>query len=101
MTKTLRPDSGLSPTANKPARPTPVTTMQPPQRSVYDEVPYESRAFTETHPDRLATVATLFGLKPPPVEKCRVLELGCADGTNLIPMAIGLPEGTFVGVDLS
>jgi methyltransferase-like protein/ubiquinone/menaquinone biosynthesis C-methylase UbiE len=46
-------------------------------------------------------VANLFGLQPPPVGQCRVLELGCASGGNLIPMAYGLPGGHFVGVDLS
>src|SRR5579872_5852443 len=76
-------------------------TMQATPRTSYDEVPYESKAFSETHPDRLATVATLFGMQPPKVERCRVLELGCADGANLIPMAVALPESSFVGVDLS
>jgi tRNA G46 methylase TrmB len=28
-----------------------------------------------------------------------VLELGCASGGNLIPMAYGLPESEFVGID--
>src|SRR5262245_46505716 len=67
----------------------------------YDTVPYESHPFAQSHPDRLATVATLLGLKPPPVARCRVLELGCASGGNLIPMAVGLPGSTFVGVELS
>jgi methyltransferase-like protein/2-polyprenyl-3-methyl-5-hydroxy-6-metoxy-1,4-benzoquinol methylase len=67
----------------------------------YDQVPYESHPFFQTHPDRLATVATLLGLKPPPVARCRVLELGCAAGGNLIPMALALPDSTFVGIDLS
>jgi methyltransferase-like protein/SAM-dependent methyltransferase len=67
----------------------------------YDEVPYESHPYPQTHPSRLATIATLFGLSPPPVDKCRVLELGCASGGNLIPMAEALPESWFVGVDLS
>lgn len=67
----------------------------------YDQVPYESVPFIETHPDRLATVAVLFGMQPPPVEQCRVLELGCAGGGNLIPMAISLPASRFVGIDLS
>src|SRR5437016_14382236 len=67
----------------------------------YDEVPYPSSAYPETHPDRLATLATLLGMRPAPVERCRVLELGCAGGGNLIPMAEGLPESTFVGIDLS
>jgi methyltransferase-like protein/SAM-dependent methyltransferase len=67
----------------------------------YDDVPYDSNPFAQTHPDRLATVATLLGLSPPPVERCRVLELGCAAGGNLIPMAQGLPDSTFLGLDLS
>ncbi|HVA51441.1 MAG TPA: methyltransferase regulatory domain-containing protein [Pirellulales bacterium] len=67
----------------------------------YDEVPYESRAFVFTHPDALATIATLHGMTPPAVERCRVLEIGCAEGGNLIPMALGLPEGRFLGLDLS
>jgi predicted methyltransferase family protein/methyltransferase family protein/protein-lysine methyltransferase-like protein len=33
------------------------------------------------------------------VERCRVLELGCGDGGNLVPMALGLPNASFVGVD--
>ena len=67
----------------------------------YDEVPYADGCFPYTHPDRLAALATLHGLDPPPVGNCRVLELGCALGGNLIPMASGLPEGRFVGIDLS
>lgn len=67
----------------------------------YNEVPYPSDPFPQTHPDRLATVATLFGLNPAPVEKCRVLELGCARGGNLIAMAYGLPESEFVGIDFA
>jgi SAM-dependent methyltransferase/methyltransferase-like protein len=67
----------------------------------YDEVPYTSLPFAQTHPDRLATLATLFGLSHPPLASCRVLELGCAAGGNLIPMAEQLPDAEFVGVDLS
>jgi methyltransferase-like protein/predicted O-methyltransferase YrrM len=67
----------------------------------YDEFPYPSRAFVHTHPDRMATIATLFSMQPPPANCCRVLELGCACGGNLIPLAQALPESTFIGVDLS
>lgn len=79
-------------------------TMPQPQAAApnsYDEVPYESHPYVQTHPSRLAVVATLFGLTPPPVTRCRVLELGAASGGNLIPMAEGLPESWFVGIDLS
>jgi len=70
-------------------------------RTSYDEVPYESHPFAQTHPDRLCTLATLLGLKPATVARCRVLELGCAAGGNLIPMACALPASNFIGIDLS
>lgn len=69
--------------------------------TLYDDVPYPSVPFPQTHPDRLATLATLFGMRTAPVERCRVLELGCGDGGNLIPMALVLPESRFVGLDLA
>jgi SAM-dependent methyltransferase len=67
----------------------------------YDSFPYGDRAHGRTHPDVLATVATLFGMAPAPPERCRVLELGCAGGANLIAMAEALPDSRFLGVDLS
>jgi methyltransferase-like protein/cyclopropane fatty-acyl-phospholipid synthase-like methyltransferase len=75
--------------------------MSEPRRTSYDDIPYLNRAHSATHPDRLATLAHLLGLEPPPVEHCRVLELGCANGHNLLPMAANLPGSEFVGVDLS
>jgi len=69
--------------------------------NTHDEVLYPSRSFSQTHPDRLATLATLFGMSPASVENCRVLELGCGAGGNLIPMAFGLPYSSFVGIDLA
>lgn len=67
----------------------------------YDQVRYIGFPFTQTHPDRLATVASLFGMEPAPVTNCRVLELGCGDGANLIPMAFELPGTQFLGIDLA
>jgi methyltransferase-like protein/SAM-dependent methyltransferase len=55
----------------------------------------------QTHPDRLAAVGTLFGMSPAPVRGCRVLEIGCGDASNLIPMAYALPESRFTGIDLA
>lgn len=68
---------------------------------LYDEVPYPGLPLPQTHPSQLATLGFLHGLEPAPVERCRVLELGCGDGGNLIPMALDLPESEFVGIDLS
>ena len=70
-------------------------------KTSYDLIPYPSYAYSQTHPDHLATLAILSGLSPPPVDRCRVLELGCGKGGNIIPIAYGLPESEFVGVDLS
>ena len=75
-----------------------MTTSAP---TPYDEVLYPSYTHVQTHPDRLATVALIHGLEAAPAERCRVLELGCGNGSNLIPMACGLPESDFVGIDLA
>jgi methyltransferase-like protein/protein-L-isoaspartate O-methyltransferase len=75
--------------------------MHPVPATSYDALPYPNHAFAATHPDRLAALALLFGLAPAPPQRCRVLELGCAGGGNLIPMAEALPDSQFVGIDLS
>ena len=75
-------------------------TSDKPETS-YDAIPYESNAFPQSHPDRLATLGRIFGMHPAPVTRCRVLEMGCSSGGNLIPLACLLPESEFVGVDLS
>ena len=67
----------------------------------YDAIPYESIPITDTHVATLAAMARLFGLETADPARCRVLELGCAEGGNLIPMAFYLPGSRFVGVDLS
>lgn len=67
----------------------------------YDAVPYTTYPRLVTHPDRLATMASLFGMEPPPVAECSVLEIGCGNGRNLIPMAVEMPAGTFTGIDLA
>lgn len=67
----------------------------------YDEFLYPTYSFPQTHPDLLGTLAGLFGLPAAPVDRCRVLELGCASGGNLIPLAVAWPGSTFLGVDYS
>ncbi len=69
--------------------------------TTYDRLPYLSHAFPQTHPDRLAAIGRVFRLTPPDLRTCRVLELGCASGGNLVPMAFQLPDAEFVGLDLS
>ena len=67
----------------------------------YDELPHVGQAFAQTHPDCLAVMAKLFGMTPAPLSGCRVLELGCASGANLIPMAEQMPDASFVGLGVS
>lgn len=69
--------------------------------TAYDEVPYAGRPYSDAHPERLATMASLHGLRSPPIERCRVLEVACGDAANLIPMAYALPGSEFVGFDIA
>src|SRR6478752_7458358 len=72
-----------------------------PPTSSYDELPYPTRPRYSTHPDCLALLATLAGMQPTPIDRCRMLELGCGPGGNLLPLADAFPHSQFVGVDLS
>jgi methyltransferase-like protein/2-polyprenyl-3-methyl-5-hydroxy-6-metoxy-1,4-benzoquinol methylase len=69
--------------------------------NAYDETPYPSAAFQQSHPNRLAAMARLFGVDAAAPSKARVLELGCADGSNILPMAEQAPGSTFLGIDSS
>lgn len=67
----------------------------------YDELPYEGGIFAVTHPDHLAALGRLFGVPAVDPRKARMLEIGCSVGTNILPMAAGLPEAELVGMDRS
>src|SRR5688572_14091320 len=71
------------------------------QVTAYDTVPYLGHALAQAHPDRLATIATLFGMKPADITRARVFELGCGDGLNLTSVALSLPEAECIGIDLA
>ena len=67
----------------------------------YDELPYRSVPHPDSHPTHLAVVGRLLGIPTPDPYRCRVLELGCAGGGNLIPIAWYLPDTDCVGVERS
>jgi SAM-dependent methyltransferase len=69
--------------------------------NAYDTAPYPDLSYVNTHPDHMAVLARLLGLSPAPVATARVLEIGCAGGGNLIPLAYALPQARFVGFDYS
>ena len=81
----------------QPTERTPMAELQ----TSYDAIPYPSNPFRETHPERLAAVAKLFGLDSPATETCRVLEIGCSMGGNLLVMAQNQPRSQFIGIDAS
>lgn len=67
----------------------------------YDALPYQSFCFPQSAPEHMEAIALLFGLKPPPSIKAKVLELGCASGGNLLPFAQRNPDAHVTGVDIS
>ena len=69
--------------------------------SDYDSLPYLSLPVSYTRPQHLAALAALSGSPAPAPDRARVLELGCASGGNILPLAVHFPHARFVGVDLS
>ena len=67
----------------------------------YDDLPYASLPLPDTHPDYLRAIARLYGVQAAPAESCRVLELGCAGGGNILPLAWYQPGCQVVGVELA
>lgn len=67
----------------------------------YDLLPYLAMPISYTEPSRLAAIGRLLGLRCPDPDTASVVEFGCADGGNLIPMAVRRPGARFLGLDLS
>ena len=70
-------------------------------KDTYDSVPYTSNPFAISSIFRLEAIAKMSGFAPAPHEKCRVLELGCSFGGNLMMSALCCPDSEFIGIDLS
>jgi methyltransferase-like protein len=66
-----------------------------------DPAPSFDRPHAHGHPARVAAIARLFGLDAPPPDGARVLEIGCADGRDIIPLAAQHPRGVFLGLESS
>ncbi len=67
----------------------------------YDRTQYTSHAFFYSSPGHLRATAHLYGVEAVPIEKARVLELGCAAGGNLLPFVLAYPDAYAIGVGLS
>jgi len=70
-------------------------------RQSYDETPYVSSPLIRFQPARMAANARWFGLGAPDARRARVLEIGCASGGHILPLALANPEADYVGIDLS
>ena len=67
----------------------------------YDELPYCDLPTYWTAPKRLALASLVHDGPRVPLDHYRVLELGCANGANLLPMAWYRRHAEFVGLDAS
>lgn len=67
----------------------------------YDEVPYLSAPNALLDPARLAAVAILNGHDAPDPTTAKVLEIGCATGGHIIPLAAHCLNAVYLGVDVS
>lgn len=65
----------------------------------YDELPYRSLPIEWSAPERLTLASLLHGGPRSPLNRYRVLELGCGNGANLLPLAYYRRHADFVGID--
>ena len=69
--------------------------------SPYDQIRYPSMVHESLHPARLSVFACLHDRPFAPASRCRLLEIGCGDGMNLMSIAATAPQSQFVGFDLA
>ncbi|MFS0738595.1 class I SAM-dependent methyltransferase [Sphingomonas sp. 1P06PA] len=72
-----------------------------PIATAYDRIAYPTAIFAQTTPDRMAVLAALHGLRAPPIETARVLEIGGGDGMNLLALGVAWPETRLLSFDLA
>lgn len=77
------------------------SSVEPTKPFEYDQVDYPGMADDHIQLRALEFASRMNGARPKDLAGCRVLELGCADGTNLLPFAIEFPESDFLGIDLA
>lgn len=68
---------------------------------LYQSLAYPSMSHPSTDPAVTAVAAKLAGLDIPTPSCANILEIGCASGHNLLPLAARWPESRFIGIDFS
>jgi SAM-dependent methyltransferase len=69
--------------------------------TAYDQVRYPSLVQEGLHPAAISVFACLHDLPFAPASHCRVLEIGCGEGANLMSIAAAAPRSQLVGFDLA
>jgi SAM-dependent methyltransferase len=72
-----------------------------PVGNLYREKGYPPMSHPSTDPAAVAVAARIGGLATPDPSRSRILEIGCATGHNLLPLAVRWPDSSFVGIDIS
>lgn len=67
----------------------------------YEDIPYDGQPIPATAPSALALCARFHGGPKAKRAGARVLEIGCGDGANLLPLAFHHPDYACVGIDTS
>ena len=67
----------------------------------YEGLPYPHYVHPASDPAHLAAIAQILGLEAVDPAACRVLDIGCGAGTNLLAMAARMPHSYFLGLDFS
>lgn len=75
--------------------------MSDPVYDLYQSCAYPAMSHPSTDPAVTAVAAKLAGLDVRNPSGARILEIGCASGHNLLPLAKRWPESQFTGIDFS
>jgi len=75
--------------------------MSDPVHELYQSLVYPSMSHPSTYPAITAVAAKLAGLDIPTPTCAHILEIGCASGHNLLPLAARWPDSKFTGIDFS
>ncbi|MCU0781092.1 MAG: class I SAM-dependent methyltransferase, partial [Akkermansiaceae bacterium] len=73
----------------------------PAVRDLYETRRYPAMSHPLSDPAVTAIAARLGGLDTAHPAQARILEIGCASGHNLLPLALRWPAADFTGIDLS
>ncbi len=61
---------------------------------------YPAMSHPPAHPSVIAATAWLGGIRPAPEHEWHILEIGCASGHHILPIAESLPQATITAIDL-